>query len=175
MGILDSLKKGFDEETEGSGEGSTLADMVRSSSSPDSGRARVIVVEPMKMEECNALVECIRHGLIVIINCDKTEPALARRIVDFLTGATRAIDGRTLKINATTHIFAPADIDIATRRKKPAQQPEAAPEAAASEAPEEGSAEAPDDLIVEEKLREVSPEQRREYHDSTIIRDSDER
>ena len=51
----------------------TLDELVRTSGSSETGRGRVIVVEPMRMEECNALVECIRHGLVVIINTEKLE------------------------------------------------------------------------------------------------------
>lgn len=104
----------------------TLDELVRTSGSSEAGRGRVIVVEPMRMEECNALVECIRHGLVVIINTEKLEEEFSRRIVDFLTGATRAIDGRSLKINRTTYIFAPSDIDVAIRRKdkKPVEKAE---------------------------------------------------
>ena len=63
---------------------------------------------------------------LVIINTEKLEEEFSRRIVDFLTGATRAIDGRSLKINRTTYIFAPSDIDVAIRRKdkKPVEKVE---------------------------------------------------
>lgn len=117
MGFLDSIKKGFAMEDEDRPIPNTLDELVRTSGSSEAGRGRVIVVEPMRMEECNALVECIRHGLVVIINTEKLEEEFSRRIVDFLTGATRAIDGRSLKINRTTYIFAPSDIDVAIRRK----------------------------------------------------------
>ena len=105
MGFLDSIKKGFAMEDEDRPIPNTLDELVRTSGSSEAGRGRVIVVEPMRMEECNALVECIRHGLVVIINTEKLEEEFSRRIVDFLTGATRAIDGRSLKINRTTYIF----------------------------------------------------------------------
>lgn len=137
MGIFDSIKKEIFPAEEAPIP-NTLEDMVRSSKSPESGRARVIVVEPMRMEECNALVECIRHGLVVIINAERLEQEFARRIIDFLTGATRAIDGRSLRINQTTYIFAPSDVDVATRRKEPAKQatPKAEePEKAAEKTP----------------------------------------
>lgn len=127
MGIFDSIKKEIFPAEEAPIP-NTLEDMVRSSKSPESGRARVIVVEPMRMEECNALVECIRHGLVVLINAERLEQEFARRIIDFLTGATRAIDGRSLRINQTTYIFAPSDVDVATRRKEPAKKEASKPE-----------------------------------------------
>ncbi len=125
MGIFDSLKKDLFAGEEEPAQ-NTLESMVHSDST-DAGRARVIVVEPLRMEECNAMVECIRHGLVVVINTENLEAEFARRIVDFLTGATRAIDGRSLRINSVTYIFAPADIDVAIRRKEkrevPVQEP----------------------------------------------------
>ena len=117
MSFLDSIKKGFAMEDEDRPIPNTLDELVRTSGSSEAGRGRVIVVEPMRMEECNALVECIRHGLVVIINTEKLEEEFSRRIVDFLTGATRAIDGRSLKINRTTYIFAPSDIAARTRSR----------------------------------------------------------
>lgn len=140
MGFLDSIMKGFSPEDEDKPLPNTLEEMVRTSGTPESGRARVIVVEPMRMEECNALVECIRHGLVVIINTENLEGEFSRRIVDFLTGATRAIDGRSLRINRTTYIFAPADIDVAIRRKEKKQAAKAsAATAAAQAAPQESA------------------------------------
>ena len=65
MGFLDSIKKGFAMEDEDRPIPNTLDELVRTSGSSEAGRGRVIVVEPMRMEECNALVECIRHGLVV--------------------------------------------------------------------------------------------------------------
>ncbi|MDO4383569.1 MAG: cell division protein SepF [Eubacteriales bacterium] len=140
MGFLDSIMKGFSPEDEDKPLPNTLEEMVRTSGTPESGRARVIVVEPMRMEECNALVECIRHGLVVIINTENLEGEFSRRIVDFLTGATRAIDGRSLRINRTTYIFAPADIDVAIRRKEKKQAAKASTAtAAAQEVPQESA------------------------------------
>lgn len=138
MGFLDSIMKGFSPEDEDKPLPNTLEEMVRTSGTPESGRARVIVVEPMRMEECNALVECIRHGLVVIINTENLEGEFSRRIVDFLTGATRAIDGRSLRINRTTYIFAPADIDVAIRRKEKKQAAKASA-AVAQAAPQESA------------------------------------
>ena len=142
MGIFDSIKKEIFPAEEAPIP-NTLEDMVRNSKSPESGRARVIVVEPMRMEECNALVECIRHGLVVLINAERLEQEFARRIIDFLTGATRAIDGRSLRINQTTYIFAPSDVDVATRRKEPAKQ--AAPK---KEEPEKAAEQTPVHQVV---------------------------
>ncbi len=122
MGILDSIKKDLFTGEEEQPVQNTLESMVHNAST-DSGRARVIVVEPLRMEECNAMVECIRHGLVVVINTENLETEFARRIVDFLTGATRAIDGRSLRINSVTYIFAPADIDVAIRRKEKREAP----------------------------------------------------
>lgn len=137
MGFFDSIVKGFSPEDEDKPLPNTLEEMVRTSGTPESGRARVIVVEPMRMEECNALVECIRHGLVVVINTENLEGEFSRRIVDFLTGATRAIDGRSLRINRTTYIFAPADIDVAIRRKEKKQTAKAA--TAQTAAPQESA------------------------------------
>lgn len=150
MGFLDSIMKGFSPEDEDKPLPNTLEEMVRTSGTPESGRARVIVVEPMRMEECNALVECIRHGLVVIINTENLEGEFSRRIVDFLTGATRAIDGRSLRINRTTYIFAPADIDVAIRRKEKKQAAKAstAPAAAQPEPQESASKGTPVHRVV---------------------------
>ena len=81
MGFLDSIKKGFAMEDEDRPIPNTLDELVRTSGSSEAGRGRVIVVEPMRMEECNALVECIRHGLVVIINTEKLEEEFSRRSV----------------------------------------------------------------------------------------------
>ena len=49
----------------------------------------------------------------VIINLEKLETEVARKIFDFLSGATYALNGNVQKVANNIFIFAPENVDIA--------------------------------------------------------------
>ena len=48
----------------------------------------------------------------VIINLEKLENETARKIFDFLSGATYALDGNVQKVANNIFVFAPENVDV---------------------------------------------------------------
>ena len=48
----------------------------------------------------------------VIINLEKVETDLARKMFDFLSGATYALSGTIQRINQNIYLFAPRNVNI---------------------------------------------------------------
>lgn len=91
-----------------------------------SGQFKMVVIEPKSLDECRKLVDNLRSRKPVIINLERVETDLARKMFDFLGGATYALSGTVQRINQNIYIFAPKNVDIkamvdrATESGKPA-------------------------------------------------------
>lgn len=74
---------------------------------------KLVVIEPKGFDECPKLVDNLKAKKPVIINLEKIETDIARKIFDFLSGATYALNGTVQKIANNIFVFAPENVDIA--------------------------------------------------------------
>ena len=79
----------------------------------NTGAFRLVLIEPKSFEECPKLVDCLKGRRPVIINLEKLETEVARKIFDFMSGATYALCGNVQKVANNIFIFAPENVDIA--------------------------------------------------------------
>lgn len=73
---------------------------------------KLMVIEPTGFEECPKLVDSLKTRKPVIINLEKIDSDTARKIFDFLSGATYALNGNVQKVANNIFIFAPENVDI---------------------------------------------------------------
>lgn len=73
---------------------------------------KMVVIEPKHFDECSKLVDNLKSRKPVIINLEKVETDLARKMFDFLSGATYALGGNVQRVTQNIFIFAPANVDI---------------------------------------------------------------
>ena len=85
---------------------------VDKSSRNDSGAFRMVVIEPKSIDECRKLIDNLRNNKPIIINLEKVETDLARKMFDFLSGATYALRGNIQRINQNIYLFAPHNVNI---------------------------------------------------------------
>ena len=78
----------------------------------DSGAFRMVVIEPKNLDECRKLIDNLRGNKPIIINLEKVETDLARKMFDFLSGATYALQGNIQRINQNIYLFAPHNVNI---------------------------------------------------------------
>lgn len=128
MGIEEIEEEDFEEELAQSGE---QADKRAIESKYAAGRSRgdgkdkfpsvqsratspfkLVVIEPQSFEECPKLVDSLKSRRPVIINLEKIESEAARKIFDFLSGATYALNGNVQKVANNIFVFAPENVDI---------------------------------------------------------------
>ena len=74
---------------------------------------RLVVIEPRGFEDCPRLVDNLKARKPVIINLENLEQDIARKIFDFLSGATYALNGNVQKGANDIFVFAPENVDIA--------------------------------------------------------------
>ena len=74
---------------------------------------KLVVTEPTGFEESPKLVDSLKARKPVIINLENLETDVARKIFDFLSGATYALNGNVQKVANNIFIFAPENVDVA--------------------------------------------------------------
>jgi cell division inhibitor SepF len=86
--------------------------MSEKASMNQSGPFKMVVIEPKSLDECRKLVDNLRARKPVIINLEKVETDLARKMFDFMGGATYALAGTVQRVNQNIYIFAPNNVNI---------------------------------------------------------------
>jgi len=79
---------------------------------PNNQKAQVVVIEPRAFEEALDIIEHLRTRKSVILNLHLLDTAQSQRVVDFLSGATHAIDGNQQRIGDGVFIFTPNNVSI---------------------------------------------------------------
>ena len=73
---------------------------------------KIVVIEPKAFDECPKLVDSLKSRKPVIINLEHIENDTARKIFDFLSGATYALSGNVQKIAQNIFVFLPENVDV---------------------------------------------------------------
>ncbi len=79
---------------------------------------KLVVIEPKSFEEAPKLVDSLKERKPVIINLEALDQEVARKIFDFLSGATYALNGNIQKIANNIFVFAPDNVDITSEENE---------------------------------------------------------
>lgn len=79
---------------------------------------RLIIAKPQDYSEAQAIVEHIKNKKPVLVNLEETEKSEAKRIIDFISGATYALDGNMQKVSQQIFVFAPAQVEVNAEIRK---------------------------------------------------------
>jgi cell division inhibitor SepF len=75
-------------------------------------RLKVVVVSPETFEEARDIADHLKSKKPVVINLEGVEREIARRIIDFLSGAVFSLDGNIQKISSGIFLIAPYNVGI---------------------------------------------------------------
>ncbi|GEM_PF-158427 len=81
-------------------------------------QSEVIVIEPRSFDEALEIVEELRCRRSVVLNLQYLDSEQSQRVVDFLSGATHALDGHQQRIGQGVFIFAPSNFTINTESQE---------------------------------------------------------
>lgn len=74
--------------------------------------SEVMVIEPRTFQESLDIVEQLRTRKSILLNLHLLDNDQSQRVVDFLSGATHAIDGHQQRIGDGVFLFAPSSVTI---------------------------------------------------------------
>lgn len=81
-------------------------------------QVRVVVIEPRAFEETKGITDNLKNRRPVIVNLEQADSELARRVVDFISGATYALNGSMQKVGNGIFLFVPNNMDITSDYKE---------------------------------------------------------
>jgi len=82
------------------------------SDGPRSGAKTSQIINARAFSDAQRLADYIRQGSPVVLDLRGTEPAMVRRLVDFSSGLTYALDGKMAKIARGVILVTPSGVMI---------------------------------------------------------------
>uniref|UniRef100_A0A7C2IVR7 Cell division protein SepF n=1 Tax=Ammonifex degensii TaxID=42838 RepID=A0A7C2IVR7_9THEO len=79
---------------------------------------RLVVAEPHTFDDAQEIADHLKNRRPVVVNLERVETDLARRIVDFVSGAVYALGGSIQKVGGGIFLCAPSNVDIASEAKE---------------------------------------------------------
>ena len=73
---------------------------------------QVVLVKPDRFENAAEIADHLREKRTVVLNLEQTSKDVSRRILDFLSGAAYAQEGKVKKVALSTFIITPYNVDI---------------------------------------------------------------
>ena len=75
-------------------------------------KQEVVLFHPANFNDTSKAADDLRSRKAVIVNMENVDKAMARRVVDFLSGCAYALDGKVRKIASDTYLFCPQSMDV---------------------------------------------------------------
>jgi cell division inhibitor SepF len=73
---------------------------------------KVVLVEPTSYDEVQSICDDFKSKKPIIINFEDMDKDVARRMVDFISGAVYALDGTIQKVSNGIVLVAPSNVDV---------------------------------------------------------------
>ncbi len=73
---------------------------------------KVVVMQPENFEDAKGIADHLKTKKPVIVNLESLDSDIARRVVDFLSGAVYGLDGNIQKVSSGIFLIAPYNVSI---------------------------------------------------------------
>ena len=83
-------------------------------SMPTPQQVRMVITQPTSFEQSEEICNYLKEKKSIIVNLEYVNKDVARRIVDFISGAVHALDGHIQKVSNAIFLVAPVNYEIAS-------------------------------------------------------------
>ena len=73
---------------------------------------QIVTLEPTKYEDASSIADHLRDMKFVVLNLAKADMAVARRLLDFISGVAYSEDGHIMKVAEQVYVAAPSFVDL---------------------------------------------------------------
>ena len=77
-----------------------------------SGGNKMILLEPRAFSEAQTIADYLKNRNTVVVNLKRVTPEVAKRIVDFLSGAAYALSGDMQKLGSGIFLCTPNNVNV---------------------------------------------------------------
>jgi cell division inhibitor SepF len=85
---------------------------------PDQRPTRVSVLEPSSFNDAQSLADRFKRQQPVILNLQNVDGDLSRRMVDFCSGLTYALDGNIQTVASRVFLLTPRNVEVSAEERK---------------------------------------------------------
>jgi cell division inhibitor SepF len=85
---------------------------------PDQRPTRVSVIEPSSFNDAQSLADRFKRQQPVILNLQNVDGDLSRRMVDFCSGLTYALDGHIQTVASRVFLLTPRNVEVSAEERK---------------------------------------------------------
>ena len=75
-------------------------------------KSKINTIRPKSFDDAQIVANCIRDKVPVIINFEQTDVEEAKRIIDFISGTTYALNGEIKKVSQNVFVCAPNNVTV---------------------------------------------------------------
>ena len=83
-------------------------------SMPGPQQVRMVITQPTSFEQSEEICNYLKEKKSIIVNLEYVNKDVARRIVDFISGAVHALDGHIQKVSNAIFLIAPVNYEISS-------------------------------------------------------------
>jgi cell division inhibitor SepF len=77
-------------------------------------KSKITTIKPKSFEDAQTVANFLRDKIPVIVNFEETDINDAKRIIDFISGTTYAVDGKIRQVSSKVFICAPENITVSS-------------------------------------------------------------
>lgn len=85
-------------------------------------QAKVHLVEPANFSEAQEIGDRYKDGQPVIVNLTSVDAELRRRMIDFCSGITYALDGLIKQVSSGVYLLTPANVEVSAEDRRRLQE-----------------------------------------------------
>ncbi|MDR3190440.1 MAG: cell division protein SepF [Lactobacillaceae bacterium] len=78
----------------------------------NNSNSKIVLLEPRIYSDAKQISQEVLDGSAVVVNFDAMDPALAKRVVDFLLGTVYAVEGELQRVADNIFLVTPANFEI---------------------------------------------------------------
>ena len=79
---------------------------------PQVQSVKMVITQPTSFEQSEELCNYLKEKKSIIVNLEYVNKDVARRLIDFLSGAVHALNGHIQKVSNSIFLIAPVNYDI---------------------------------------------------------------
>lgn len=79
--------------------------------------AKILIVKPIDYDEVIEICDNLKNRKIIIINMTNLESKTAQRLLDFMAGASYALEGSLEEVEKGVYIISPSNVEISNELK----------------------------------------------------------
>ena len=81
-------------------------------------KAKVFVAEPKEFDEIQGIADNFKNDIPVIVNLQRVDQDISKRIIDFCSGLTYALEGDIKKVADRVFLITPSNIEVNSKENE---------------------------------------------------------